>query len=406
MSNMNLQINMPSLLINLSTSLDFSRQGITDHHKRVATLSLKLAQAAKMNSHELLTVFQSAIIHDIGAINWQEKTSLTEFDVATPHHHCIIGSDLVAGTKTLASVDSIIRCHHDNWKGNNDSGLVGSSIPLHSRIIHLADRLDVLIRPEVHILGQRQHILERIHKSSGTAFDPDLIDLLTEISKHESFWLELVSPWWDESLAALPLWEPVLIGIDDLIDISNLFARVIDLKSPFTHRHSHGVSMVASLLAQQDGMSEPEIRLMAVAGLLHDIGKLSVPDQILEKPGRLTESEFYWIKQHTYYTYKILQPLAPATKIPQWAAYHHEKLNGQGYPFGLSAAQIDRPARIVAVADMFTALHEDRPYRPGLSWDEIMKLLRAEAQKGGLDSEICALLGDSRAEIELNWALL
>jgi len=406
-NNMNtndLKINMPHLLVNLSTSLDFSRQGITDHHKRVTALSLNLAKSAGANSGDLLTVFQSAILHDIGATTWEEKHCLTAFEIDVPYSHCIKGSNLVAAAKSLAAVDTIIRCHHDHWHGKNVSGLTGNMIPLCSRIIHLADRLDVLINPGLHILEQRQTILKRLQAGSGYAFDPDLIALLMEISKSESFWLELVSPWLDETLTSLPLWKPSAIGISDLIDLANLFAGVIDHKSPFTHRHSHGVSMVATLLAQQAGLSEAETSFIAIAGLLHDIGKLSVPEQVLEKPGALSATELHWIKQHSYYTHKILQPLAPATLIPQWAAYHHEKLNGGGYPFGLSAPELDLPARIIATADIFSALREDRPYRQGLPWSDIIRIMNHEAEQGLMDGSLCRLLFDIRSQIDEYWA--
>ncbi|MGE5455344.1 MAG: HD-GYP domain-containing protein [Methylocystaceae bacterium] len=399
-----LPINMPHLLVNLSTSLDFTQQGITDHHKRVAIIALRLAQAAGFNSEQqLLPVFQSSIIHDIGAISWEEKSCLTSFDLETPHQHCINGSNLVARTKTLSAIDTIIRCHHDHWLGTNTSGLSKNAIPLTSRIIHLADRLDILIRPGLHILEQRENILSRLQAGSGTTFDPNLVELLVTISRAESFWLELASPWLDESLTALPLWQPANIGIDDLYDLANLFAGVIDYKSPFTHRHSHGVSMVASLLAKRVGLSQAETDFVTIAALLHDIGKLSVPDKVLEKPGSLSVSEMYWIKQHTYFTFKILQPLSPSTLIPQWAAYHHEKLNGHGYPFGYSAYQLDLPSRIIAIADIFSALREDRPYRAGLAWNEIEPILTKEVDQGSIDPDLCLLLLEIRQDIDNHW---
>jgi len=406
MLNHNLQINMPHLLVNLSTSLDFSIQGITDHHKRVAASALRLATAAGMKSDQLSPVFQSSIIHDIGASNWGEKSGLADFEVASPEQHCIKGCSLVSSTQTLSTVDTIIRCHHDNWCGNNSSGLAKNAIPLTSRIIHLVDRLDVLIKPGIHILDQRADILKRLQTDEGTTFDPDLVALLYEISRTESFWLQLVSPWLHESLASLPLWQPSPLKIDELIDLSNLFAGVIDHKSPFTHRHSQGVSMVATLLAEHAGLAELDVALITVAALLHDIGKMSVPESILEKPGPLTVSEMNWIKQHTYYTFQILQPLSPSTLIPQWAAYHHEKLNGQGYPFGYGAPGLDTPARIIAIADIFSALYEDRPYRAGLKWEEAIKILNHQVDQGYLDADLCSLLITIRKEIDDHWQAL
>ena len=140
--------------------------------------------------------------------------------------------------------------------------------------------------------------------------------------------------------------------------------------------------------------------MMRIAGLLHDIGKLKVPRAILEKPGKLTEEEFNIVKEHPYYTRLNMMNLEGFEKIANWAAFHHEKLNGKGYPFHLDASSLDTGARIMAVADIFSAITEVRPYRAGMNREQAMAVLQGNVRDGGIDGDLVALLSDHFDEID------
>ncbi len=394
---------MVNLLLNLSRSLDFFNSGIMDHHRRVAFIALRLGHRADLSEQALMELYKASIIHDIGAVNDQDKLMLTSFDVADPWLHCERGRDFVAEIPELASTAPIIYSHHDWWQGGNPSGLSGSSIPTASRIIHLADRIDILINRDRYILEQAQEISCRIKRLSGQVFDPDLTDLFIDLSKQESFWFDLVSPWINDCM--LKLIPPALMNVkrENLMTVARLFARVVDLRSSFTYHHSFYVAQVCRVLALKAGLSHDDAYLLEVAGLLHDLGKLAVPEHLIEKPSRLTTAELDIIKQHSYYTYWLLNPVLPGHKLPSWAAYHHERLDGNGYPFKKTAEQLDLPARIVAVADIFTALREDRPYRPGMSNGEIKEILNRQVRDGGLDAGVVAMLHDCRHELDDLW---
>ena len=120
---------------------------------------------------------------------------------------------------------------------------------------------------------------------------------------------------------------------------------------------------------------------------MHDLGKLSVPEEILEKPGKLSPEEFRIIKKHTYYTYRILDVIPGFDEINRWASFHHEKLDGSGYPFRLHEENIPTGSRIMAVSDVFSALTEDRPYRMGLPRQRVVEIL-GQMSPGGLDSQV------------------
>jgi HD-GYP domain-containing protein (c-di-GMP phosphodiesterase class II) len=148
-------------------------------------------------------------------------------------------------------------------------------------------------------------------------------------------------------------------------------------------------------LAELDGFTATDLELMKIAGNLHDLGKMAVSNQILEKNGRLTDQEFAIIKSHPFYTYYVIKPLDELNRVAEWAGFHHEKLDGSGYPFHRKAAQIDGGARIMAVADIFTAIAEDRPYRLRMTKAEIYKILQQQARQGLIEARIIDLLFDN-----------
>ena len=130
---------------------------------------------------------------------------------------------------------------------------------------------------------------------------------------------------------------------------------------------------------------------MEIAGLLHDLGKLAVPNDILEKKGSLNGEEINFIRKHTYYTYTVLSRVGGLEHIAAWAAYHHERRDGNGYPFHVSDENFSKLARIMAVADIMTALTEDRPYRAGMTKKNAEKILLSMAENGGVDGSVVDL---------------
>lgn len=396
-----LVIDFYKLLISLSMALDFNRQGILRHHVRVALMAMQIARQLDMSAEEREQLVCAALIHDLGVSTFNEKSKLAEFEVKNTFDHCRRGYQLAESSPLLKPQAEIILCHHDRWIGGNSTGLRGSSIPLAARIIHLADRVDVLINENTHILQQRKHIIGQIKPLSGVVFDPTLVDVLLKLSERESFWLDIVNNRVDLILKANIDVAPRNVYIEDLLSISEVFARVIDAKSSFTHRHSRLVAAVSGRLAKLAGFTDEQCRAMRVAGLLHDLGKMAIPEEILEKPGRLTAEEYNIIKGHTYYTYQILDMLDGFETIKCWAAYHHEKPNGQGYPFKIDASGLDAGSRLLAVSDVFAALVENRPYRHSLPRHKVEQILVEMAKQNELDRTWVELLLEHYHEIRI-----
>ena len=171
-----------------------------------------------------------------------------------------------------------------------------------------------------------------------------------------------------------------LIGI--LVKILQISLQVLlTIKSPFTSKHSIGVAEKAAQYARYIGYDVLDIEKMYLAGALHDIGKMMVGNEILEKPDKLTDEEFDKMKNHAGYTYLILSQVDDFEEIRDWAALHHEKLNGKGYPFGKTADELNEQERIMACVDIYQALTEERPYKKGMSHEKACDILDDMAKK-------------------------
>ena len=159
--------------------------------------------------------------------------------------------------------------------------------------------------------------------------------------------------------------------------------------------HSVGVARVARLLAVKLGDDEDTCDQVEIAGLLHDLGKLRVPDEILDKPGRLEARERRIINTHSFETYQILRRIKGFEAITPWAAFHHEEPGGTGYPFHLKGEELSVEARLMRVADVFQAMAQDRPYRPGLRADKVLAFLARLGRAGRPDQEILAVAAEN-----------
>jgi HD-GYP domain-containing protein (c-di-GMP phosphodiesterase class II) len=265
--------------------------------------------------------------------------------------------------------------------------------------LQLADRVAVLLDPACDVLGQVDTILERIRAQSGERFIPEQVLALESLAEKEAFWLDTVYLHHLDGLSRRLKWEQVQITEEDFLGLTNLFRRIIDFRSQFTASHSAGVAATADVLAQLCGFTPADCRTIHLAGLLHDLGKLAVPAEILEKPGRLTREEFALVRRHTYYTFHLLEPLQVLDVIRVWAAFHHERMDGHGYPFHLTGEELPLGSRIVSVADVFTALTEDRPYRRGMSGADAFQIISEAVTQRRLDRKVVGILHDHLDEL-------
>ena len=159
-------------------------------------------------------------------------------------------------------------------------------------------------------------------------------------------------------------------------EIIEAFAKVVDLKDSYTQGHSFRVARYTEMLAREMGCDEQTVEKCYNIGLMHDIGKVGIPDSILNKPGKLTEEEFALIKSHTSRGYDVLKNISLMPEIAIGARSHHERPDGRGYPQGLKGDELPFVAQIIAVADCFDAMYSNRPYRSRMKFDRVVSIIR------------------------------
>ncbi|MGI6278984.1 MAG: HD-GYP domain-containing protein [Acutalibacteraceae bacterium] len=394
-----LRINLYDLLSCISKAEELISTILVNHHQQVAYLSLRLAEQIGLSAELQYDIYIAALIHDIGATTVKERLELVESEPINVNSHAFRGAKLIEGFKPLQNAAKIIKFHHIPWDYGNGSRYMGEEVPLASQIIHLADRVCASIRPNHNIITQLPSVLSRIRMQSGSVFNPDLVDTLFEISDKEYIWLDLIFPNPAQMVSFNGILNILTLEIDDIVDLALIFSRIIDFRSRFTASHSAGVAKVAERLAELCGFSPNECKMMLIAGYLHDLGKIAISDEILEKPIKLSEQEFNEMRAHTYYTFRMLEPLEQLKTISIWAAYHHEKLDGTGYPFHLLGKDLPLGSRIMAVADVFTAITEDRPYRKGMDFQSTEKVLTDMVKNNALDGMVANKLIENFSEI-------
>lgn len=223
----------------------------------------------------------------------------------------------------------------------------------------------------------------------GTIFNPSLATLLLNVAQEKTFWMDLEPQNIEYALVRhLPVMKDP-IDEKTFFSMAETISAIVDAKSPFTSIHCKGLEEKVVIYAEHCQFTDENKQKLRLAALLHDLGKLVVPAAILNKPGPLSSQEMDIIHEHSYYTEKTLQIMGVDPDVVRWASNHHEKLNGQGYPKGLVAEQLDYGSRILAALDVYQALTEDRPYRNGYAHDDAMRILLMMAEKNELDREVC-----------------
>jgi len=367
----------------ISYAIDLSVPALNNHHQKVAYIAWRFAQEMGLMHNTVQDIVLAAKLHDIGAFSSKELTDMQSFEAEGfgQSSHTLLGYKLLKDFKPLSKAAQLIRHHHTLYSRTQNN------IPLGSYIIFLADRVAILFENQKEVLGHSQEIISRITEKRA-AFHPIVFSAFERLAQREYFWVEASNPSLCDFEVKKAKPSAEILDIKTFHSYARLLAQIIDFRSSFTATHSSGVAAVASELARIAGFSEYDSNLMEIAGFLHDLGKLTVPNEILEKNSALSEEEFNSIRKHTYYTYVIINSIRGLEGVAKLAAYHHERQNGCGYPFHVDDEEFSTLPQIMAVADIMTALSESRPYRPGMNRKQTMAVLYDVAEKGGLNKSL------------------
>jgi len=384
-------------LSSLSGALDLMSPEVVGHHKRVAYLAARLGKMLGATRAERTELFMAALLHDVGGFSRQSRLAALSFET-DGGRHAELGYRLLRTNPLLESAALIVRHHHTPHASFSSLDEPARKLFLAS-VLNLADRVDVLTFRQEKI--NPAWVMERLRTRSGGHFDPKVMEALDTLAGGSAFWEPLRSANPTEALCAdTEQFQARGMSRAQLMQASTAFSQIIDFRSRFTATHSRGVSESAVCLSEKAGMPPADQTAMRLAGDLHDLGKLAVPTEIIDKPGPLDEAEKAVMRRHPELSEAILASVPGLGKVTAWASQHHEQPGGQGYPHHISGAALPLGSRIMNVADVFTALREDRPYRAGLNNGQVLGILQKMAKEEALDPEIVALAGNNLDELD------
>ncbi len=428
-------ISLAEILSALSFALDLAEDAVPGHALRSCLLGMRIAKEFGLPTERMVTLYYSLLLKDVGCSSnaarlceiigggderrmkagvrledWTRRASaspsilrvlwntvhpdagpakraagIVRIGLAQQRNQAEIialrsghGSQILRKLGLSNEAAEAVRCLDEHWDGSGyPEHRTGIEIPLEARILAIAQHLDAYATEHGTLRA-----MQVLHERSGRWFDPKLVWVAE--------WLHCKGMLWTGALSDTPQRETRARVLDlapedinrleasDIDLICEAFAEVVDAKSSFTFRHSLGVTATAVSIAREMGLSDDRVRLVNRAALLHDLGKLRVPNSILDKPSGLASGEWSVVHEHPRLTRRILSHIGAFGELAAIAGAHHERLDGTGYPDRLSAERIPIEARIIAVADVYGALTEDRPYRPAMAPEEAMEILARE----------------------------
>lgn len=418
------QIALSEVISALSFALDLTEDAVPGHAIRSCLLGMRIGAALGLNRAEMSDLYYALLLKDIGcssnaarmcnilggddrsakrsvktvdwtritaeglklawrnalpgASPWRKALRVVRLGIDRERNNseiigirCERGANIVRKIGLGEGCADAIHALDEHWNGGGyPDGLRGEAAPLLARILGVAQHLDVFAQEQ-----GRERAMATLKERSKTWFDPMLVRVAELLDLDGLLWAGFGTG--QERVLAMEM-EPGaarLVGPRQVDRILEAFADVVDAKSPFTYRHSLGVTEAAEGLAEELGLGEDRRQLIRRAALVHDLGKLSVSNSILDKPGKLTGQEWEVVREHPRLSQRILERIASFSTIATIAGRHHERLDGTGYPDRLTAASLTLEDRIVAMADLYGALSEDRPYRPGMSHSQILAIL-------------------------------
>src|ERR1700691_1534825 len=308
---------------------------------------------------------------------------------------CERGAEIARKIALSEAAAEAIHCLDEHWDGSGyPESRRGGEIPVLARIMSVSQTLDVF----AHRSGPRAAV-KAVWERSRHWFDPEIVHIVRSLEDDQELWQKVKGPVAREHVLQMEPGAALPASQGTIDNICHGFAQVIDAKSPYTFHHSVGVAEAATAIAEEMGLGPTTFTLVRRAALLHDIGKLSVSHAILEKPGKLTPEEWSVMRMRPAYTRTILKNISGFENLAYVASAHHERLDGSGYPEALAADGMSLPARIIAVADVFQALSEKRPYRKSLPLEVVFNIMDRDTPHR-LDGECLAALKRRKSRVQ------
>lgn len=365
-------------------TLDYVDSRLSDHARRVAYMVYSVMKfAGGYTEKQLQDYFILALLHDIGAYKTEEIDEIISFDYKQVWQHSVYGQLFLSTFLDFESCEQSIFYHH----------LAYSSYPkAHHKLCEksICGLISVVDRAELYIRSQcEKGVLERIAKSRGTQFSPYWVDMLNAANKSTGLLESVISGSYEAQYEEFI--NTFKFSFDQKRLMLETLAYSIDFRSSFMVMHNVSTISVSKTIAKRFNMSREQMLEIEFGALLHDIGKVATPVEILEKPGKLTDEEMEIMRRHVVLTKEIIQDFI-SPQICDIAVRHHERLDGSGYPLGLTKESLSLPQRIVAVADVVSALVRRRSYKEAFDKERTLGILAKTRDAGQLCPEVVEII--------------
>ena len=431
-------VRLAELIAALSLGIDLGFGQPMEHVLRQCIIALRLAERAGLTDHDRVAVYYTALLVNVGChSDAHEQAKWFGDDIALkagkyghelgslraalasmrlvgagnpPLHRLRMAAEFALSghreldgmisqharlARTLAEqlelpeqVQEAIGAAYEQWDGHGWPGALGAeAVPLAARIAQIAEFVEV-----AHRVGGVEAAVSLAARRAARQFDPGLSAMLCAAPAEILGDLEDM-PAWSTVIAAEP-GLAVELSPPQLDSALTAIANFVDLKSPFTLGHSVAVAALAEQTANRLGLPAEQVQLLRRAGLVHGFGRMGVSNAIWDRPGPLSSGEWERVRMYPYLTERMLYQSPALAPLGEIAVQHRERLDGSGYPRGLSGGSISWPARVLAAVEAYVSMREPRPHRPARPADQASAQLRAEARAGRLDSAaVEAVLG-------------
>jgi len=368
-----------------------------NHSAKVVYVSLKMGRILKLSDFELLDLLLLSLLHDNGMSAkeisgaYYESISTGLIPIIISKEHCIRGEENLQGFPFFSNPENVIMYHHEHYDGSGIFRMKGEDIPLMSQIIFLASNIDSVYNFDLVAKDPtlKDSMVEYVKNNKNKLFSEKITESFLRLANDEMYW----NVFLNHDISNVVKKETAAYNFDfaysEIRDMTNIFSRIIDMSSPFTSKHSVRLANNMDQMIKFYELDEDHRQKLLIASDLHDIGKLGINPAILEKKGSLTKDEFKVIKRHTLIGYKSINQITGLKDVAKWIYNHHEKCDGSGYPRGLFDEDLDFDSKLLCCLDIYTALLEDRPYRPAMTQEEAFIILFDMANQNRIDKGIC-----------------
>lgn len=376
----NFEVTLKQMILIIHRTVNSIDKRLLNHGERVSYIMLNLLKAeGSYSDEEILEICAISVFHDIGAYKVAERDKLVEIDTVAPFDHAFYGALFIKYFSPLSDLYNVVLTHHFTVKYFKDRQM--NVISKEGLLLNFADFID-------RVYFKKGALTKEYIKNHQKNYSKEYMDLFNDADSKFDFISKLLDNSYEKELESF--FETKILTREEVLSYSKMLAYSIDFRSEATVKHTILVEAVSYQIGKLYGLNEDELTKIKVASALHDIGKIGIPVEILEKPGKLTNEEFEIMKSHSIIGYNILSNLN-IDDIRDIGTLHHEKLDGTGYPFGLKWEQLTIKIRIVAIGDIVSALLGIRSYKEEFNKDKIIRILKDMVKSKKIDSEIVNL---------------